>query len=334
MQDVFITADTGNNQLIVKAPRRQQRELAKLITSIDVLRPQVMLDVKIVSISNTDDFRLAVETQLINASGDPVVQTNFGLTSAGESITDPRVVNPGLGGLTSAVILNDYVPFVLNAIQTVTDAKLISNPTLIVNDNVEGTLDDVREEFFQTRTIGDISESITADSVEAGTRVVVTPRISSGGYLTLEYQIEFSNFIGAGTDFLPPPSQKRIVNSSASIPTDSTMVLGGIVTDETQDTVVKVPFIGDIPLVGLLFRDTSRRRTESLLYIFITPRILNDRNFQGYRLVTEGPRKIADIAPDAPPLEPSMMPIISRRRDLPEAGRRGEPAVELDGSDD
>lgn len=326
--EVFVVADESHNQVLVKASLRQQREVAKLIEKIDLRQAQVYLDVKIVTISNTDDFRLAVESQLINAGGQPVGQTNFGLGSAGANgILDPRTVNPGLSGLTTAVILSDQVPFVLNAIQSVTDARLEANPTLLVNDNSEGSIQDIRVEPFQTRTIGDISESITADEREAGTTVTVTPRISSGGYLSLEYEIEFSNFVGTGTEFLPPPSVERIVSSTASIPTDSTMVLGGIVTTEGSETVVKVPIVGDIPIIGHLFRDTSIRKNDSLLYIFITPRILSDRNFAGHRLIAEGPMKIADIEPDAPAVEPSLIPILERRVTAP-AGQA--PPVDLE----
>ncbi len=314
--EVFVVADEAHNQVLVKASLRQQREVAKLIEKIDLRQAQVFLDVKIVSISDSDTFRLAVESQLINAGGQPIGQTNFGLSSPGANgILDPRVVSPGLGGLTTAVILSDQVPFVLNAIQSVTDAKVLANPTLLVNDNAEGSIDDVRQEPFTVRTIGDGGvERQSTEFAEAGTTVTVTPRISSGGYLTLEYEIDFSNFIGEGD---PPPINRRIVNSVASLPTDSTMVLGGISIDNRLNTVVKVPFVGDIPLVGHLFRDTSQTRSKSLLYIFITPKILRDRSFAGHRLIAEGPLKIAEIEPDAPEVEPSLIPILERRSGPP-----------------
>lgn len=326
--EVFVVADEAHNQVLVKASVRQQREVGKLIERIDLRQAQVFLDVKIVSISDTDTFRLAIESQVINAGGQPVAQTNFGLTGAGDGgILDPRIVSPGLGGLTTAVILSDQVPFVLNAIQTVTDARILANPTLLVNDNADGRIDDVREEPFTERTIGDGGvERQSTDFAEAGTTVEVTPRISSGGYLTLEYSVIFSNFIGDSTGDGPPPINRREVNSVASLPTDSTMVLGGITVDNLVNTVVKVPLIGDIPLVGHLFRDTSRTKTDSLLYIFITPRILSDRNFAGQRLIAEGPMKISEIEPDAPELRPSLIPIIERQ------GRRGvseEPPIGL-----
>ncbi len=319
---VFVVADVAHNQVLVKASVRQQREVAKLVQTLDIRQAQVYLDVKIVSISDSDTFRLAIESQLINAGGQPVVQTDFGLTTPGEGgITVPRIVSPGLGGFTTAVILSDQLPFVLNAIQTVTDAKVLANPTLLVNDNADGRIEDTRQEPFTVRTIGDGGvERQSVEFADAGTIVEVTPRISSGGYLTLEYLIDFSNFIGESTgEGQPPPINRRIVNSVASLPTDSTMVLGGITVDNLVNTVIKVPFFGDIPIFGHLFRDTSRTQSDSVLYIFITPKILRDRTFAGHRLIAEGPMKISDIAPDAPPLEPVMIPIIERRITMPGA---------------
>lgn len=308
---VLIAADTANNQLLIRAPQRQQSELERIIAKIDVRRPQVYIDVQIVSLTNSDDFRLAVETQLINAGGSGgLLQSNFGLTSPieGGTITDIRQVSPNLRGLTSALILSDQLPFVINAIQTVTDAKVVANPSLLVDNNETASIISVRQEPFQQSTITPGgSEVVSTEFAEAGTSLLVTPRISSGGYLRLAYTITLSSF--SGTEGNPPPIDDRTVEAdSVTIPSDATIVVGGISLDTIRDTVIKVPILGDIPLIGLAFRDTQKVRTGELLYVFITPRILGDKHFGGHRLITEGPRRIADIAPDIPPLNPVRIP--------------------------
>ncbi|MCC5785945.1 MAG: hypothetical protein JJU33_04500 [Phycisphaerales bacterium] len=308
---VLIAADTANNQLLIRAPQRQQSELERIIAKIDVRRPQVYIDVQIVSLTNTNDFRLAVETQLINAGGSGgLLQSNFGLTSPveGGGITDLRQVNPNLRGLTSALILSDQLPFVINAIQTVTDAKVVANPSLLVDNNETASIISVRQEPFQQSTITPGgSEVVSTEFAEAGTSLLVTPRISSGGYLRLAYTITLSSF--SGTEGNPPPIDDRTVEAdSVTIPSDATIVVGGISLDTIRDTVIKVPILGDIPLIGLAFRDTQKVQTGELLYVFITPRILGDKHFGGHRLITEGPRRIADIAPDIPPMNPVRIP--------------------------
>ncbi|MBX3363750.1 MAG: hypothetical protein KF866_03195 [Phycisphaeraceae bacterium] len=318
---VEITADIPNNQLIVKAPMRQQQEIARVLSRIDVRRPQVYLDVKIVSISDSDDFRLAFETQLINAGGSGgLLQQNWGLTTPGigGDILARRAVNAGLAGLTGAVILSDYVPLVINALQEVTNAKLISNPTVLVDDNVLAEIVSLRQEpTTTTNNIGSGQTTTTfAGYEEAGTTLSVTPRVSSGGYLRLSYEITLSNFVGTtSSGGIPPPREDRTIRAeSVTIPGDTTIVVGGIRIDDARKTVAKLPILGDIPLLGHAFRDTTTATNGSVLYIFITPRILSDRHFGGHRALTIGPMHEANIASDAPPLLPALMPILDSGR--------------------
>jgi len=323
---VNITADIPNNQLLIRAPLQQQGEIAKVLAKIDVRKPQVYIDVKIVTMTNSDDFRLAMETQLVNAGGaGGVGRTNFGLSAIpdGGSITDIAAVGTGLPGLTSALILSDQLPFVINAIQTVTDAKLLSNPTLLVDNNVEAEIVSLREEPTTQQSQGDATTITSFQGFqEAGTTLTVTPRISKGGYLSLDYNIEQSNFDGEGSAGIPPPRLTQNVSAeSVTIPTDATIVVGGITIRDVSETIAKVPFIGDIPLIGQAFRDTRQSVSDRVLYVFITPRILSDRSFAGHRLLTEGPRRISDLGRDIPKLEIRTIPIA------------GEPVVDAEPQD-
>jgi type II secretory pathway component GspD/PulD (secretin) len=317
-EKVFVMADVANNQVLVKAPIKQQKDFAKLIEKLDLRRPQVYIDVQIVTVSKTDGFRLAVETQLINAMGKGgLVQTDFGLTEPGAGgVTSPREVIPSLGGLTSALILSDYVPFVINAIQRNTDARIVANPQLLVNDNEEAEITSVEQQPTTVTQTGQTTDSTGFGGYEdAGTSLIVTPSISEGGYLRLQYEITQSNFIGSGTNGIPPPKQDRTIRSEgATIPADTTIVVGGITITDTRDTVVKVPLLGDIPLAGLLFRDTQKMDNESVLYVFITPRILRDPNFADLRLIAMGPQADVDMPDDVPELTPSVIPVLELPR--------------------
>lgn len=313
---VEITADTENNQLVIKAPARSQRELERIISGIDIRRPQVYVDVKIVAISDSEATRLAFETQLINAQGaGGALQQNWGLTGVptGGSFITPRTVAAGLPGFTGAVILSEYVPFVMTATEDVSDVKIVSNPTLLVDDNEEAEIISVRQEpTTTTNNIGNGQTTTTFQGYEdAGTTLLVTPRISAGGYMRLSYEITLSNFAGTGTNGIPPAKDERTIRAdSVTIPGDATIVVGGIKIDDTRKTVARLPFIGEVPLLGMLFSDTRKSSSGSVLYVFITPRILSDRNFGGHRLLTEGPRRVADIAPDAPALEYAPIPML------------------------
>lgn len=254
-------------------------------------------------------MRLAFETQLINAGGQGgVINTNFGLGTfaAGGSVTGAKNV-PALGGLTAALIRSDYIPIIINALQTEADGRILSSPQLLVDDNEEAEIVSVDQEPTTTVNRGNNQNDIitAGDYVEAGTKLKVKPQISSGGYLRLKYETELSSFTGTGSNGIPPPRQQNNIRSdSVTVPSDFTVVVGGFTLDNRRKTVVKVPLLGDIPLVGLLFQDRNTTDRKTSLYIFLTPRVLRDPNFTDLKLLTQGPHTRSQLPADVPTLAP------------------------------
>lgn len=301
---VSVIADPDNNQVLVTAPIKQQDELAKLIARLDRRKAQVFLQALIVSVSDTENFTLAFESQ-INA-GQFGLNTGSTLSGLADTATfgDLRTVNPGLAGMTAAVIMTNQIPIIINANQTNSDVRILSAPQLLVNDNQEATIVSLSEQPFQQITP---SNSGTVASFggfeEAGTTLTVTPSISDGGFLRLDYFVELSNFTATqGTDGSPPPRDRNTIEGTATIPTDATIVIGGITVDNVRDTVIKVPLLGDIPIVGELFKNTSKINTKSKLYVFLTPRIMTDPNFMDLKLMSEGPYAEMELDPRVPDL--------------------------------
>lgn len=127
-ENAFVIADIDNNQVLVKAPFAQQADFRKVIEKLDLRRPQVYIEAKIVSLTTSDAFRLAFETQLINANGTGgLVNTNFGLSTfpTGSDINDPKRVSTTLAGLTAAVIKSDQVPIIITALQNVAETRIL-----------------------------------------------------------------------------------------------------------------------------------------------------------------------------------------------------------------
>ena len=303
---VSVTADIDNNQLVIRAPIKQQDDLAKLITLLDRRKPQVYLQAMIVSVSDTENFTLAFESQ-INA-GQFGVNTGSALSSLPDtsSFGDLRSVSGGLGGLTAAVIMTNQIPIIINASQTDTDVRILSTPQLLVNDNQQSEIVSLSEQPYQ-----EITQTNGADNIqgfggfaEAGTTLRVTPSISDSGSVRLEYFVELSNFTAAtGQAGSPPPRDRNTIQGALTAPSDATIVIGGITVDNVRDTVIKVPLLGDIPLVGELFKNTSKINTKSKLYVFLTPRIMTDPNFIDLKLMSEGPYAEMDLDPRVPELE-------------------------------
>ena len=315
--EITVIADEFSNQVIIKAPINQQEDLGTLISRLDKQRSQVYIQAVIVSIGDNEDFTLAFETQVM--AGEFSMGTNFGLSStpAGGVFTDPKNVATSLGGITAAVIRSDYVPLIVNATQTNTEARILSTPQLLVNDNEESTIVSVSEQPYTEISQGDNGGNNIAGFAgfaEAGTTLTVTPSISDGGFIRLLYNIELSNFTAAaGVDGSPPPRDRNTLTGSATVPANATIVLGGITVEDIRDTIVKVPLLGDIPLVGELFKRTNKINNKSKLYVFLTPRIMTDPNFNDLKLFSDGPQHEMEIDQDIPELEPAVIDAPSSR---------------------
>ncbi len=317
-ETAFVVAFEPTNTVLVKAQQRLQKQFADLIEKLDQRRPQVYIEARILAVSDSTDFRLAVESQL--KAGQFRGATNFGLGESGGDFTDPKLPAANLAGMTAALIKSEYVPFIINAVQRDTDARIISSPQLLVNDNEEAEIVSLEEQPTTTTTIGTQTDQVSFSGYEAaGTTLRVTPSISEAGYMRLNYFIDLSNFAGSGQGGVPPPRISRTIRSDAvTIPSDTTIVVGGITVEDARNTVAKIPFIGDVPLIGLLFRDTNKVKSSTLLYVFITPRILTDTDFYDARLLTRGPLERTGLAPDLPSLKPSPMRLIDPATDAPE----------------
>src|SRR5262249_34823023 len=226
--------------------------------------------------------------------------------------TSPKQVSSTLPGFTAAVIKSQYVPFVMTALKNNTDSRILASPQLLIDDNVEAEIVSLEEQPTSGTTINASTTSNTFTGYEqAGTRLTCTPSISEGGYMRLMYEIELSNFVGTGANGFPPPKQTRNVRSdSVTIAGDATIIVGGIKFDQKTSTIAKIPLIGDIPLLGYLFRDTNYNNSNSRLYVFITPRIFRDANFRDPQLYTRGPAREAGIEPDYPELRPAKIELI------------------------
>jgi general secretion pathway protein D len=330
-QDIFVLADKANNQVLVKAPAKLQKQFEDLIDRLDLRRPQVYLEAKIVSVTATDDFRLAFEYQLINAGGKGgAINFNNGLGAFGEDGTfvDPKQVNTGLSGLTAAIINSEYVPIIINALQKNVDARVLATPQLLVDDNEPSSI--VSEQQQQTLVTNiDQDPNNTFQSVgepqTAGTTLEVTPHISRGGYVRLEYKIEQSRFLGPSVNGIPADKESnRVSGDSVTVPQDTTVVVGGLRLASEGDTIVKIPLLGDIPIIGHLFRDTNKNKRNTTLYVFLTPRILQGPTIQDLTLLTRGPQAEVGEAAMIPELEPLFIEVVPRSVPVP-AGPGTEP---------
>lgn len=326
-EDVFVIADVSNNQLVVRAPKRQQEEFARLIEKLDLRRPQVFIQAQIVAITSSQDFRLAFEQQLV--TGQFAIGTDFDLSTVAQDalFSAPKLVATGLPGMTAALVKSKYVPFIINALQINASGRVLASPQLLVDDNEEAEVISVDRRPFAQISQGQ-NTTITSQGgvAEAGTTFTLTPRISDGGYLNLAFALELSTFTGesAGEGLQPPSQVNNLRADSVLVPSDMTIVVGGLTLDTVRDSIVKVPLLGDIPLIGHLFRDTRRSGQTTVLYVFITPRIMRDPNFLDMSLITAGPQLTVELDPDIPDILPKRVELFEAPARRPGSIASGE----------
>ncbi|MBI1849339.1 MAG: hypothetical protein HYR85_03240 [Planctomycetes bacterium] len=304
--EIQIVAEPHTNSLLIRASKTQYSWIKELIADIDQRLPQVLIESAIVEL--TQDFKdvFGVELASIDARDDtPFGITGFGLTRlvniGSNGQVDPNSTafpnariptNLSTGGLTGGIFnANQFqVPFILQAVQTNSNANLLSMPSVLTNDNAGAS---ITVSVQQTTTTSSVAGTGFAQGgfggfVEAPITLSISPHISSDDYLRLDLTLDVQSFTGTerqiqtgggGVQIVPSPKTQRRLQTQITVPNASTIVIGGLRQTNDADTVDKVPILGDLPLVGWLFRSTTTQRMQTTLYLFITPHILKEEKF-------------------------------------------------------
>jgi type II secretion system protein D len=281
-----IAVSKATNSVIVQATARQHRELEKLVEELDRRRRQVLIESTIVEVTTSEGLGLGVE--LSYASQDGFTFSAFGLSTGLDPTTGARNIIVSPGG-SAAVLRPDNVQAIVKAVASDQNVRVTSAPRILVNDNAAGFINSIAEEPYTQTSQGEVTETVSFGGfVEAGTQFMITPHISESDYLRVEYEITLNSFRQESTDLsIPPPRNTSSIRSEATVPNGHTIVVGGLQTSDEQATVNKVPLLGDIPLIGLLFQNTAIEKTYKTTYLFITPVIMEKEDFGDLRGLSE-----------------------------------------------
>jgi general secretion pathway protein D len=181
---------------------------------------------------------------------------------------------------------------------------------VLVNDNATGLLTSIAEQpFTSVNASTTVATTSFGGYADAGTTITLTPHISEGDYLQLEYSVELSSFTGAANAATgsPPPRQTDRVESKVTIPDGATIIVGGLNRDTLNTTVNAIPIIGQIPVLGWLFSARNNMTETSTLFVFLRPTILRDEEFADLRNISEDDLKHADMPSNFPSSTPQVM---------------------------
>jgi general secretion pathway protein D len=237
---------------------------------------------------------------------------NLAFSSFGLSNVDPNTgtltIKPGLG-FNGAFLSADIADIVIRAVSNHSRAKVVSAPRILVNDNATGTLASVNEApFTSINASNTVSTTSFAGYASAGTTITVTPHISEGNHLQIEYQVTLSSFTGQAQSNSPPPRQTNTVQSKVTVPDGGTIVVGGLNRMDQSSTVTGIPLLDQIPLVNLATSNRTDNKAMQSLFVFIRPIVMRDDEFEDLKYLSARDNLKTKIPEDEPSSEPLVIP--------------------------
>jgi general secretion pathway protein D len=307
---VTLAVDEATSTLIAIGDPRTLAQIESLITMLDVRQPQVMLEVVMVTLTDTQSRDIGVELETIGVSDDVIsrISSLFGL---GRRTADGDLTGPLLAqGLTGVVLNPGDFSVVVRALRNVTRGRSLSMPRVLVGNNQQATLDAVVQEPVLSVNASDtIATTSFGGTQDAGTIVTVRPQIAEGDHLVLEYNVSLSSFVGSSANpSLPPPRQQNSVTSVATIPDGHTVVVGGIEVDSHSTGKSDIPFFGDIPIIGDILASHSRDDSNARFYVFIRASVLRADGFEDLRHISAQSLDQAGVPDGWPRISPVVMP--------------------------
>lgn len=295
--DVDIRADEATNALIITAPPATMRNLKQVIAKLDIRRAQVLVEAVIAEVSANDVRNLGVQWYAAGSSGTvPVGLIDF--NNAGSSLLGMAAgfyqqrngggLSVDRNGRPTAVssgatfgLGNQHVGMLINALNTLTDSNILSTPSLLVMDNQQAEFL-VGENIpyvtgsYTTNSNGSSNPFQTVERQDVGVKLNIKPQISEGDTISLEIYQEVSNVLSVDAQ-QGPTTAKRSLKTTVLVENDQVLVLGGLMDRQQSADTQKVPLLGDIPVMGNLFKSNSKNDKKRNLMIFIRPQILRTR---------------------------------------------------------
>jgi general secretion pathway protein D len=276
------------NAVVVRGTPAAINSIEGLITDLDVRRPQVIIEAAIAEITGDDAEALSVQ---LGAAGAVLNRDGAGTSFSGQvgvslgailtSLGVPAGALLGGGGFGGNVSLGDDFSILVQALGVSTRANLLSTPQITTLDNVVGEIVVGQNVPFVTGSIltnsSDVNPYTTIERKDVGITLRILPRVNAGDTIRLQVNQEASSIaastVAGASDLI---TNRRAINTSVLADNGETIVLGGLISDDYQDTRQQVPILGDIPIVGELFKSRREQRQKRTLFIFLKPTILRD----------------------------------------------------------
>ena len=281
-----IYADAATNSLILSTESEEELQtLENVIARLDGPRAMVHVEVLIMEVNARDDLRIGVEWTAVGETqiGGKAAALGGGFVQAPQDSALPGFVNGtfpngfAVGVFTEAIdiagVQFNNLTALVQAVKDESNVNILSTPQILVTDQEEAKINVGKNIPFQTRTSSSFDQTyLSFEYRDVGTTLKVTPLISDNETVRLNIGLEVS-LLESTTDF-KPTTLVRTIDTSVLVKDSGTVVIGGLIENSPARSENKVPLLGDIPLLGWLFKEQTQSRQKTNLLVFLTPRVL------------------------------------------------------------
>jgi len=286
-QKLSIIANQETNSLIITATPEEFKQIRRIIRELDTVRDQVLIEALIIEVGANNGWSFGIDWMLGNQTGSHIyggssmlsgTVPNYNASSIG---SDKTLAVPLAAGLQLGYINdNSILSFaLLNATGTDSKFNILSTPQILTLDNHEAELNVGQE--IPVPTNNRISDSgtqfYTYDYKSVGVKLKITPHITKKSRITLDLFQTVDSVLGTTTDpTIPPTLGKRDIKTKVTVMDGRTIVVGGLITNNKKVSITKIPLLGDIPVIGWLFKHKTVSYEKTNLLVFITPHIVTN----------------------------------------------------------
>lgn len=304
-QEVSIISHPESNQLVISASPRYKQQVVSIIEQLDMAPAQVMIQVMIAEVTLDSRFEMGLEfaLQQLRFSETAVADANGILQSSHFDVvggTDLGAAGSGLGGFSFTITGEDF-NFLVRALQSDSRLEVIQRPMIMCQDNQQATIQigqSVPTPSGSQAFAGQTSTQVTYQDV--GVILNVEPHINPDGFVYMLVEPEISSVSDSTIQIAPgafaPIFNRRQASTNVAVKDGETVVIGGLITTTETESESKVPLLGDIPGLGVLFRTTVRAKNRTELLIALTPRIV--RTVEDARRISIAKRDESGIITD------------------------------------
>lgn len=284
-ESIKITSDAETNSVIVYGQKDDYLAISEIIDNLDIPRAMVYIESLIMEVDAGKQMEFGTDWQAIGKTSIDGKDAAFGGSFQGgdepsgnkeDFATDGILpIGASMGVFTDEIVIAGVtfrnLQAVINFFRRDKETSIISTPQLLTTDNEEAKIIVGKNLPFQTTT--STSNNDTFNSFEyrdVGTTLIITPQISHGNMIRLNISHEISK-VESGELIARPITLKRTIDTTVLVKDKSTIVIGGLIDNQVSVSEWKVPFLGDIPLLGWLFKSEGKSTEKTNLYIFLTP---------------------------------------------------------------